>query len=384
MYEQLHGYLDRFGLRSVVGWAAYHSGEPVNLVVELNGRIVARGRPTLKRIDLGNQFPTSEIGFDLDLGTELTPGDIVAVVDDRGAHLRHSPAVVPTTFGSREEKALALVSKDMKILEIGPAYSPIAPRSAGWNSRSLDHATQSELREKYRGQQDIDRIEPVDYVWSGGALESAIPNNEYGTFDAVVASHVLEHMPDPLGVFHSAAVLLKPDGLLSIVLPDKRRCFDFFRPLTTTAYYLAARSGRLTRHSAAMLFEYFAYSVSEQHSIVWDPHLVGEFTLLHSVSSAYDYMQSTKSQDESQAYVDCHATVYTPSSFALIMLELGALRLLPFRSERSYPTAGCEFFVTLRKSDLPDYPHSIVNFERMRLMKAVVRELAEQAHWLRD
>jgi SAM-dependent methyltransferase len=272
----------------------------------------------------------------------------------------------------------------MKILEIGPSYSPIAPRSVGWDSRSLDHATQSELREKYRGQQNIDRIEPVDYVWRGGPLESAVPKDEHATFDVVIASHVLEHMPDPLGFFQSVAILLKPEGLLSIALPDKRRCFDFFRPLTTTANYLAAHAERRTRHSAAILFEYSAYSVSESDFITWDARLVGDFNLFHSVASAYKYMQVAQRPDESQPYEDCHATTYTPSSFALIVLELGAIQLMPFRIERSYPTAGCEFFITLRRSDPPQIQNSELNFERLRLMKATIRELAEQAHWLGD
>ncbi|MEI9970894.1 MAG: methyltransferase domain-containing protein [Ignavibacteriota bacterium] len=99
----------------------------------------------------------------------------------------------------------------------------------------LDHATAEELKEKYRGAHPIERIEPVDYLWRGGPIESAIPSSEHGTFDAVIASHVLEHIPDPIGFFLSCAKLLTRGEFVALILPDKRAMFDFFKPLTATS-----------------------------------------------------------------------------------------------------------------------------------------------------
>ena len=83
--------------------------------------------------------------------------------------------------------------------KLGPSHNPVAPKAAGWQSFVLDHATQADLKEIYREHGvALDRIEPVDFVWAGGAIHDAVPATQHSTFDACIASHVLEHLPDPL------------------------------------------------------------------------------------------------------------------------------------------------------------------------------------------
>ena len=77
-------------------------------------------------------------------------------------------------------------------------------------------------------------------IWSGGDLAARFPPEARGSFDAILASHVLEHMPDPISFLTSAQQLLKPDGLVILALPDKRFMFDFFKPMTSTADWLTA------------------------------------------------------------------------------------------------------------------------------------------------
>ena len=48
----------------------------------------------------------------------------------------------------------------------------------------------------------------------------------------------------------------------------------------------------------------------------------------------------------------------------------------------SYPTSGCEFFVTLRKGPIEKLAPEELNAERMRLLKEMIREQAEQARWM--
>ena len=51
--------------------------------------------------------------------------------------------------------------------------------------------------------------------------------------DYVIASHVLEHLAEPLGLLEEIDRVLKPGGLLLILLPDRRRTFDSKRPATS-------------------------------------------------------------------------------------------------------------------------------------------------------
>jgi SAM-dependent methyltransferase len=378
----LKGYLDEVTLRSIRGWATAENGGPESLIASVNGVVVARFEASLYRPDLVN-FARKEVGFEVDLEQPVKPGDIVTVTNDSGEHLIGSPKRIRRVEASREEKTLWLVSREMKILEIGPSYSPFAPRSKGWNSFSLDHATQEELRSKYHDFPVV-RIEPVDYVWKGGPIDMAIPAAEHGSFDAIIASHVIEHIPDPIGFFLSASVLLREDGFISLVIPDKRTMFDFFKPVTVTSDYLEAHYRRRTRHSKKTAFNNFAFNVHEKAELTWSTRAVGEFTFfvdeLVEAKRAFDQTI----EEESAPYVDFHCTVYTQSSFALIILELSQLGVLPFTIARTFPTAGCEFYVTLQKRVPAKLSNEELREERLRLMKAAVRELGQQARWLLD
>src|SRR5215210_6573127 len=98
------------------------------------------------------------------------------------------------------DKRLVSIDRSMRILELGPLTDPIAPKSEGWFTTVVDHASREELVEKYRSDPYVDtsRIVDVDIVWSGGPLDAAVPNDLHGTFDALIASHVFEHIPDPI------------------------------------------------------------------------------------------------------------------------------------------------------------------------------------------
>jgi SAM-dependent methyltransferase len=62
-----------------------------------------------------------------------------------------------------------------------------------------------------------------------------VPNS---TYDLVLASHVLEHIANPLRALHEWVRVLKPGGGLVVVLPDKRNTFDHKRPYTTFGHLL--------------------------------------------------------------------------------------------------------------------------------------------------
>jgi ubiquinone/menaquinone biosynthesis C-methylase UbiE len=57
--------------------------------------------------------------------------------------------------------------------------------------------------------------------------------------DFVIANHLLEHLPDPIGALKEWYRVLRPGGILFLAPPDKRLTFDKNRPRTTLAHLVA-------------------------------------------------------------------------------------------------------------------------------------------------
>lgn len=62
---------------------------------------------------------------------------------------------------------------------------------------------------------------------------SQIPNGEY---DFLLASHVLEHVANPLRALGEWSRVVVPGGALLVLVPDKRNSFDHRRPYTSFSH----------------------------------------------------------------------------------------------------------------------------------------------------
>jgi hypothetical protein len=283
---------------------------------------------------------------------------------------------------------LADLDSSSKIIEIGASYSPIAAKAGGWNSRTLDHAPRATLVEKYRGQPDVDveRIEEVDFVWNSGPMLSAVPQQYHGTFDALIASHVIEHTTDLIGFLDAAASLLAPTGVVVLAVPDKRYCFDYFRPFTTTGAVLAAHQVRRSRHPSQVVFDQRAYAVFNDGACAWGQTPVGDITFFNTLEQAAAECAKASDSEDSE-YMDMHAWQFCPASFELILLEVARLGETDWRIDRISPTSGCEFYVWLRRGGLAAaaaLSPAQLAAKRIALFKRVLEEGGEQVNFLRS
>lgn len=96
---------------------------------------------------------------------------------------------------TRFDRILSSVNTAGCGLEIGPSFAPAAPKSKGFNVEILDCLSAEDLKIKYANM-PIENIEPVDYVWSGEPIDKLI--NKPNHYDYIIASHVIEHLPDML------------------------------------------------------------------------------------------------------------------------------------------------------------------------------------------
>lgn len=263
---------------------------------------------------------------------------------------------------SLEEKIFALIDIDsMRGLEIGPLHNPRLPRDHP-NALFMDHATTEELRAKYTGNPEmepfLDEIVRVDFVWQPGmTLADAV--GDAGPFDFVVASHVIEHIPNPIGWLNQMVEILRPGGVVSLIIPDHRYCFDARRDPTTLAAVIDAHLRQLEQPSYEQIFDHEYNYLGEAGIIeLWDG-LDAKAMRRTDVPDAarYAYDRCLDARDREQ-FVDVHCTTFTPATFQDIFDEVRRLDLLPFRVERRYDTVrpSLEFYVSLVHTTEPPPP----------------------------
>jgi SAM-dependent methyltransferase len=272
------------------------------------------------------------------------------------------------------------VSGDGKLLEIGAGYNPVFSKAERPNYFVLDHASTRELAAKYQGEPLFKRIETVDFVWCSGLLHEAVPAIHHGTFEGIIASHVLEHIPDPLSFLRSMEILLAPHGTLMLAMPDKRFIFDFFKPVTVTSDYLYTYYQKRVRHTKKAAFDSAALQVSGNGQITWGPQTHIKAAFFHKLEDAMARFEGHQEAADGP-HSDLHATVYTPASFDLIMLELRYLGFIGLEAFEPQPALGCEFYRFMRRASEVLNPATI-NERRLELMKKMVVELSEQASLL--
>ena len=109
----------------------------------------------------------------------------------------------------------------------------------------------------YQGFESLDNcIYSTNTIWTGNLQEGRSfhyhPSKPAGTqficdatdlkpietssYDSVLASHCLEHVANPIRALREWKRVLRPDGLLLLVLPHKDGTFDWRRPTTSLAH----------------------------------------------------------------------------------------------------------------------------------------------------
>lgn len=244
----------------------------------------------------------------------------------------------------RKQIITALLDKNGLGLEVGPSHDPVAPKAAGYNVHIVDHLSQDELKAKYQGHGvNLDSIEAVDFIWKGEPLRELLDHGQ--PYDWIIASHVIEHVPDPVKFLNDCQSILRPGGAISLAIPDKRYCFDSLRHPTSTGAVIQAHLEKRIRHTPGQIFDSFSFATKLNESISWNRDSTGHLDFLHPEGFGAHSLESYLATDE---YVDVHAWVFTPHSFRLIIHDLNSLGYLQIHEEAFTPTIGCEFFVTFR------------------------------------
>lgn len=219
----------------------------------------------------------------------------------------------------------------------------------------IDHADAETLRKKYKSDPHVDVNQiVVDAVWGEQTLRQALASVEYDSpniaLDYVIASHVIEHVPDLITWLQEIRSILKDDGELRLAIPDRRYTFDYLRRNSELPEILAAYLQKSRVPNAYCILDFCLNQVPVDVTSAWanalnfaDLQLKHAYTFQGSMAIARDSLVNGN-------YHDVHCWTFTPESFGRLFALLSENDLLDFSCERFYDTEvnEFEFFLTLK------------------------------------
>jgi len=251
---------------------------------------------------------------------------------------------------NRNEKVFACINLRKEVgLEIGPLDNPTITSTEG-EIYYCDHMATEDLRKKYQHDPnvDINKIVNVDYVWGEKTLREVVGSENQ--FDYLIASHVVEHIPDIIGWFFEISEILKVGGILSLIVPDMRYTFDCLRGESRPAELIEAYLLKLRRPSIRQVFDSHYSSALIETSTAWsetfDKKDLQKFH--HHPRGVFELCREIQ---EKKMYYDSHCFTFTPESFREILEVIIQLNFFDFKVEYFSPTQlnGMEFYVSFKK-----------------------------------
>lgn len=263
-------------------------------------------------------------------------------------------------------------------LEIGPLHKASVPRALA-DVHYLDVFDHESLVANYRDDPSVptELIPEIDYpLLADGRIRSipeAIGDDE--AFDWVVASHVVEHVPDVIGWLDQIAQVTADGGALALIVPDRRYCFDVHRPSTTVGQMLQAHEQGDVTPSIRAVYDHFRSHVFTDTPLAWS----GQPPAYDQRSRSLDSVLELLDQARTGQYVDAHVWTFTPDSLVEQLVELRALGKSVWTVDRLRATRRneLEFYVVLRR--LPRDPAAAASW-----LESEVPARADMPDWLAE
>lgn len=212
-------------------------------------------------------------------------------------------------------------------IEYGPLHRPLVPKSIYPDARYVDFETREYLVKKYAEDPQVDTnlIPEIDVVTGGKPISQFLPPH---SIDYVVASHVMEHVPDFIGWLEENLVILKPGGRIAVAFPDRRYCFDLKKARTMFSDLVAAWLEKRTQPTFQQQCDQALNStVPISAEAVWRGETTPENAKLH-VERAHGI--SILKKRSRTAYIDCHCWKLSDEECLEILTELKHTIPLPY------------------------------------------------------
>ena len=253
----------------------------------------------------------------------------------------------------KKEFALSGIDKQSKILEIGPSKFPMYPKRDGYDVEIVDYVAEEELKKIYAGDKETATIEKVDFICSGQYAKNIGKEKNY---DVIAASHVIEVVVDFIETLNDFSFLLKDNGVVKLVIPDKRYEYDCFREVTSirsmldSHFLLKQNNNTIGCEVDCFLHKTLIDGLGVDfpvYGLLLADAFKHEYEVNECLFLAKEIMKSYKKEE----YKHVQTWVFTPKSFELLIYQLNILGLIDLSVESIYTRKnGFEFYVNLKKT----------------------------------
>jgi hypothetical protein len=236
-------------------------------------------------------------------------------------------------------------------LEVAPFFEPTIDK-ANHQILYTDYVGTAELQEKIDKGADPQRRRAalIDFVWSSGrSLRECAPAGQW--FDYVIASHVFEHVPNPVGWLNELLSVMKIGAKIALFIPDRRKTLDYFRHETDHAALLSWWLERPRVPTTAQVADFMLNAFEEAYGGTVDRAGGVPRETRSSYPDREVVDMATFVYNEGQ-YVDVHCTVWTADGCKRALERVTSMGLLNVAV--SAPLEGySEFLIFLTKLGEP-------------------------------
>lgn len=190
-----------------------------------------------------------------------------------------------------------------------------------------------------KGRFDVEYLDKVDHMGPSGTYLDGAPVQvdivlgdrlidevlEHGRYYYLVSSHVIEHVPDFIQFFKSAARVLVDGGKLLMWVPDKRYTFDLLRTETEIRDIISAHEMKLRNPSRAMVHDFYTYvDFSTSTDAAWR----GD----HVPKPTYDPAEAARiALAADLSTVDVHCFAFTPGNMRRLLAYVAEFHMPAMR-----------------------------------------------------
>jgi SAM-dependent methyltransferase len=237
-------------------------------------------------------------------------------------------------------------------LEIAPYFNPMVDRSK-YEVFYVDCIDNDEIQRKAsENPGSVGKNVPwIDAVWvPGKRLSDCVRGRK---FSYAVASHVMEHVPNPLGWLGEILECVEVGGRVAIMLPMRTKSMDFYRQNTTFGQIVGWSIEKPSRPTPTQVMDFLSQSFFHQGEPIVAERMppFEEAPRHYSDRDALGYAEFVWKEKH---YLDVHCSTWTPETFMEIfgrLHEVGLLSAKVVGPFTGFPGAtDAEFLAYLEKT----------------------------------